>query len=174
MSSETRREDSAGASRDGEPRHVRVAIVGAGFSGLGIAIQLKRHGVSDFVVIERGAEVGGTWRDNTYPGCACDVPSHLYSFSFAPNPNWSRRFSPQREIQQYLRDCAARFGVLPHIRLNEEVRDARWDEVACRWRLTTSRGTLSADLLVFGNGPLSEPSLPAIPGLDRFASTLFH
>ena len=109
-------------------RHVRVAVVGAGFSGLGLAIRLKRRGVEDFVVLERAEDVGGTWRDNTYPGCACDVPSHLYSFSFAPNPEWTRHFAPQPEIWQYLRRCVARCGVVPHIRYGCELREAAWDE----------------------------------------------
>ncbi len=154
--------------------HVRMAIVGAGFSGLGLAIRLKQRGMSDFVLLERAHNIGGTWRDNTYPGCACDVPSHLYSFSFAPNPNWTHHFSPQPEIWNYLRDCVRRFGLGPHIRFREEVRDATWDDVSQCWRITTSTGRFTADMLAMGNGPLSEPSLPAIPGIERFAGTLFH
>src|SRR5688500_7667001 len=100
------------------PRRVRIAIIGTGFAGLGLAIRLRQAGMSDFVVLERADEVGGTWRDNTYPGAACDVPSHLYSFSFAPNPDWTRSFSPQAEIQEYLRGCADTFGVRPHIRFS--------------------------------------------------------
>jgi cation diffusion facilitator CzcD-associated flavoprotein CzcO len=156
------------------PQHVRVAIVGAGFSGLGLAIRLTQKGINDFVVLERGGDVGGTWRDNTYPGCACDVPSHLYSFSFAPNPAWTRTFSPQREILAYLRSCAERFGILPHICWNAEVLDAWWDEERQQWHITTASGHLTAQILALGNGPLSEPSLPAIPGLDRFTGTIFH
>src|SRR5579884_1891548 len=103
--------------QDEQPvRHFRVAILGTGFSGLGMAIRLKQQGEKDFVVLERAADVGGTWRDNTYPGCACDIPSVLYSFSFAPNPYWSHLYPPQREIWDYLRNCAQRFGILPHIR----------------------------------------------------------
>jgi cation diffusion facilitator CzcD-associated flavoprotein CzcO len=156
------------------PRHVRVAIVGTGFSGLGLAIRLKQHGMANFIALERAEDIGGTWRDNTYPGCACDVPSHLYSFSFAPNPNWSRHFSPQREIWAYLRDCAERFGVTPHIRFRHELLEAAWDEQACLWRIQTSQGPFTANLLALGNGPLSEPSIPAIPGLERFDGTVFH
>lgn len=96
-------------------RHVHIAILGTGFSGLGMAIRLKQQGQNDFVVIEKAADTGGTWRDNTYPGCACDIPSHLYSFSFALNPRWSRTYSSQREIWEYLRGCAKCFGILPHI-----------------------------------------------------------
>ncbi len=155
-------------------QHVRLAIVGAGFSGLGLAIRLKQRGIHDFKVFERARDVGGTWRDNTYPGCACDVQSHLYSFSFAPNPNWSHQYSPQGEILEYLRDCARRFGITPHICWNAEVLHASWDEDRQHWRVTTSQGQWTAQFLVLGNGPLSEPSIPPIPGLDRFAGTLFH
>lgn len=125
-------------SGGGDRRHVRVAIVGAGFAGLAMAIRLKQAGIDDFVVLERGHDVGGTWRENTYPGAACDVPSHLYSFSFAPNPGWSRSFSPQGEILDYLRDTARRFGVLPHIRFGTTVTALRWDGGASVWRVETA------------------------------------
>jgi len=157
-----------------DAQHLRVAIVGAGFGGLGTAIRLKQEGIDDFLVVERAGDLGGTWWDNSYPGCACDVPSHLYSFSFAPNPGWSRSFSPQPEIWAYLRDCARRFGVLPHLRLGHEVRQARWDDGPRRWRVETSGGTWTADVLVAATGPLSEPKLPALPGLDGFQGTVFH
>ena len=152
----------------------RIAIAGSGFAGLGLAIQLRRHGITDFVVLERDGDVGGTWRDNTYPGCACDVPSHLYSFSFAPNPEWSRTFSPQPEIQQYLRRCARDFGVLPHIRFHHELLDARWDAAAQRWTISTNHGTVTAQFLVTAQGALSEPSLPDIPGIESFSGEIFH
>src|SRR5213082_352995 len=103
-----------------------VAIVGSGFSGIGLAIRLQQEGVEDYAVLERGSGVGGTWHYNTYPGCACDVPSHLYSFSFAPNPGWSRTYSKQPEIWAYLRRTAEEFGVLPHIRFETPVVEARW------------------------------------------------
>ena len=109
------------------PEHVRVAIIGAGFGGLGAAIQLRQAGMTDFVILERAASVGGTWRDNTYPGCACDVPSHLYSFSFAPNPGWSHSFSRQPEIWAYLEQITDRYGLRGHLRLGAELTDARWD-----------------------------------------------
>ena len=153
---------------------VDIAIVGAGFSGLGTAIRLKRHGIEDFVVLERHDDVGGTWWANTYPGCTCDVPSHLYSFSFAPNPDWSRTYSPQPEIRAYLRRCAVRYGLYPHIRLGTAVTGADWDDAAGRWTLTTSGGTVSARVLVAGIGPLSEPRVPDLPGLDTFEGTVFH
>src|SRR5258707_3048041 len=155
-------------------RHFRVAILGTGFAGLGMAMRLKQRGYSDFVVLEKATDAGGTWRDNTYPGCACDVQSHLYSFSFALNPRWSRMYSPQQEIWDYLRDCTERFGVRSHIQWNSEVLDACWNEDEQRWHITTTQGRLTATLFILGNGPLSEPSLPAIPGIEQFAGTLFH
>jgi cation diffusion facilitator CzcD-associated flavoprotein CzcO len=165
-----------GESSNGEAhvRHIRVAILGTGFSGLGMAIRLKQQGQEEFVVLEQAADIGGTWRDNTYPGCACDIPSHLYSFSFALNPDWSRAFSPQSEIQDYLRLCAERFGILPHIRWNCELRNASWNEDDQRWHITTTLGQLTADILILGYGPLSEPSLPSISGIERFEGVLFH
>jgi cation diffusion facilitator CzcD-associated flavoprotein CzcO len=153
---------------------VRVAIIGSGFAGLGMAIRLRQAGIDDFVVLERADDVGGTWRDNSYPGCACDVPSHLYSFSFAPNPEWSSTFSPQPEIWDYLRGCAERYGVMAHIRFGHELLDASWDDDAQRWSLKTSRGSLTAQVLVLGTGPLSAPSIPDLPGLERFEGTTFH
>jgi len=154
--------------------HVMVAVVGAGFGGMGVGIRLREAGLTDFVILERAAAVGGTWRDNTYPGCACDVPSHLYSYSFAPNPGWSRSFSGQQEIWQYLEDVASRYRVSGHIRFGTEVTEARWDGATTRWRLQTTRGALTADVMIVAAGPLSEPSLPDIPGLDSFPGEVFH
>jgi len=155
-------------------RHVRVAIVGSGFGGLGMAIRLKERGIHDFAVLERADDVGGVWRDNRYPGCACDVQSHLYSFSFAPNPSWTRRFSPQPEIRAYLARCADEFGIRPHIHFRTDVERAEWDAGALRWRLTTSRGVMTAEVLVAAPGALSEPRLPAVPGLEAFRGEVFH
>jgi cation diffusion facilitator CzcD-associated flavoprotein CzcO len=152
----------------------RIAIVGSGFSGLGMAIRLKQEGIEDFVVLERADELGGTWRDNTYPGCQCDIPSALYSFSFAPNPDWTRFYPLQSEIRDYLRRCADDFGVMPHIRFGHEVQHAAWDEDARVWRLETSAEDVTANVLVGGMGGLSQPSVPDIPGLDRFEGTVFH
>jgi cation diffusion facilitator CzcD-associated flavoprotein CzcO len=154
--------------------HKKVVIVGTGFAGLGMAIRLKQQGEHDFVLLERGSDVGGTWRDNTYPGCRCDVPSHLYSFSFAPNPNWSSTFSPQAEILDYLRGCARRYGVLPHVRFEHEVTAADWDDERQMWLVETSRGDFGADVLVAAQGGLSEPSTPKLPGIERFEGTTFH
>jgi len=161
-------------SASAPPLHVRVAIVGSGFAGIGTAIRLKQEGIDDFLVFERAGDVGGVWRDNTYPGCACDVQSHLYSLSFAPNPDWSRSYSPQGEIWDYLRTTARRFGVTPHLRFHHDVHEATWDERARRWRLETSGGSYSADLLVAGVGGLSEPAFPSLPGLERFTGKTFH
>jgi cation diffusion facilitator CzcD-associated flavoprotein CzcO len=153
---------------------VQVAIIGSGFGGLGAAIRLKQEGVENFIIFERAGDVGGTWRDNTYPGCACDVESNLYSFSFAPNPDWTRSFSPQPEIWSYLKRCAHDFGVLPHIRFRHEVRDAVWDDAAQRWRIETSQGNYTASVLIMAPGALSEPVVPALPGLETFQGQAFH
>jgi cation diffusion facilitator CzcD-associated flavoprotein CzcO len=159
---------------DPPARYVRVVIAGAGFGGLGAAIRLLQSGERDLVVLEKATEIGGTWRDNTYPGCACDVPSVLYSFSFAPNPDWSRSFSPQPEIWDYLRACVRRFNLEPYLRLGVELEQATWDDEARRWRIRTSDGELTADVLVAATGPLCEPRIPDLPGLDAFAGTVFH
>ncbi len=155
-------------------RETDIAIVGSGFSGLAMAARLKRSGRDDFVILERAREVGGTWRENTYPGCRCDVPSHVYSFSFAPNPEWSESFSPQGEIFDYLRRVAADEGLVEHVRFGCEVEQATWDAGARRWRLHTSSGELSARIVIAGAGPLHEPKLPDVPGLQDFEGHLFH
>ena len=149
-----------------------VAVVGGGFGGVGAAVMLRQAGYEDVTVFERGERVGGVWNDNTYPGASCDVPSHLYEFSFAPNPRWSRRFSPQREIQEYVEDVARRFGVADRIRTSTEVTRASW--AGGRWLIETSGGTHEADFLLTACGQLSTPSVPAIPGLDAFAGPSFH
>lgn len=149
-------------------------MIGAGFSGLGAAISLRRAGHHDFVVLERSPDVGGTWWDNTYPGCRCDVPSNLYSYSFLPNPEWPETFSPRAEIQRYLRRCAEREGVVDHIRFGVCLERAAWDEDALAWRLHTSEGELLADRLITGTGGLVEPRLPEIEGLGAFAGPIVH
>jgi len=162
------------AMTDGGRRRVRVAVVGAGFGGIGTAIRLKQRGYDDFVVFDRGDEVGGTWRDNTYPGCTCDVPSHLYSLSLALNPDWTRSFSSQQEIWDYLRRCVDEFAIRPHLRLRHEVYGASWDDAATGWLLDTSGGSYRAHVLVAAGGPLSEPAVPDLPCLDTFAGEVFH
>lgn len=153
-----------------------VLIVGSGFAGLGMAIRMRQEGFEDFVILERDAEVGGTWRDNTYPGVACDVPSHLYSYSFEPNPNWGRMFAPQAEILEYLKHCSVKYGVRDRIRFNTAVVGASWDESTGLWSVETSDGkTLRARVVISGSGhALSKPVLPDIPGRDRFAGKTMH
>lgn len=155
--------------------HVRVAVIGSGFGGLGAAVRLRREGITDFVVLERADSVGGTWRDNSYPGCACDVPSHLYSFSFAPNPEWPRTFSGQEHIRAYLERVADTFGLRPHIRLGHEVTMMRWDGDELNWTIESANGTtIVADVVVSATGPLSDPKMPDIPGLADFPGKVFH
>ncbi|RZT98002.1 flavin-containing monooxygenase [Rivibacter subsaxonicus] len=165
----------APSAGDTTPAHHDVIIIGTGFAGLGMAMRLRRDGVEDFVLLERAAELGGTWRDNTYPGCACDVPSHLYSYSFEPNPRWSRMYSGWSEILDYLKGCAHRHGLLPHIRFNAEVVEARWDEEHALWRVRCADGRrFEAPVLVPAMGALSNPAFADIPGRDSFAGPSFH
>jgi cation diffusion facilitator CzcD-associated flavoprotein CzcO len=177
---------------------LRVAIVGSGFAGLGMAIRLKQMGVASLTVYEAASDIGGTWRDNAYPGAACDIPSLLYSFSFAPNPSWTRTFGSQPEILAYLKRCAREHGIEPLIRCNARVAAARFDDDARVWRLdivsspppsrathgrdatypATGVGplheTVEVDVVIAANGPLSRPALPDIAGIDRFQGALFH
>ncbi len=157
------------------PADYEVVIVGSGFSGLGMAIRLKQSGQHSFVVLEQADEVGGTWRDNHYPGCACDVQSHLYSFSFEPNPDWSRMYASQPEILAYQRHCADKYRIRPHIRFNAAVQSACWDDEQGLWRVRTGAGeTLTARSMVSAIGGLSRPAYPAIRGLNRFQGPAFH
>lgn len=150
-----------------------VAIVGTGFAGIGTAVRLEQAGRSDFVVLEKGRAVGGAWRDNTYPGCACDIHSHLYSFSFAPNPDWTREYARQPEIRAYLEGIVERYALRDRIRFGTTVTGARW--TGTHWLLrTASGGAVRARVLVWGTGALHEPSIPDLPGLDGFAGTTFH
>lgn len=155
-------------------RTVDVAIVGAGFAGLAMAGALRRAGRDDIVVLERAAEVGGTWRDNTYPGVACDVPAHLYSLAAHPNPHWSRTFAAGDEIQQYLRDVADREGLGDRLRRRTPLLGARWDAEGAVWHLDTGAEPVTARSLVLACGRLTEPHVPAIEGLESFAGPLFH
>lgn len=157
-----------------ETNSVDVVVVGAGFSGLGAAIRLTQEGFDDLVVLERGTDVGGTWRDNSYPGAACDVPSHLYSFSFAPNPGWSRAFSPQGEIYDYIRRVTQQAGVREKIRFGVEVTAVDFDQARGRWTVETSEGTYDARVVVLGVGALCEPRKPEIEGIEDFAGQVFH
>ncbi|MGY0498428.1 flavin-containing monooxygenase [Nocardia sp. FBN12] len=157
-----------------DTRHVQVMIVGSGLSGLGAAIRLSQRGLSDFVVIERGPDVGGTWRDNTYPGAGCDVPSHLYSYSFALNPDWSRSFSPQPEIERYLRTVSERYGVRDKHIFDCALTAARWNDADRRWDIETSKDTFTADFIISAAGVLAEPNLPDIKGISSFEGEIFH
>jgi cyclohexanone monooxygenase len=154
--------------------HSRVLVLGAGASGIATAIALRVAGIDDFLVLEQADDVGGTWRENTYPGCACDVPSHWYSYSFDPNPFWSRFYPRQDELRRYFRASARRHGVFDNIRFGVSVHEARWDPAAQRWVLRTSDGEYTATVLAAAPGPLHVPQLPPLPGLDQFSGTMFH
>lgn len=158
-----------------EIKHYKVAIIGAGFSGLGMAIKLKQQRENDFILFEKEKEVGGTWYVNHYPGCACDVPSHLYSYSFAPNPEWSRMFAPQNEIKNYLKNCADNYDLNSHIKLETPISTFTWNEKNNYWQLKADNGSAyTADILVMGAGGLSTPAYPDIEGIDSFKGKVFH
>ncbi|MGC0363023.1 cation diffusion facilitator CzcD-associated flavoprotein CzcO [Rhodococcus sp. 27YEA15] len=157
-----------------DTRHVGTLIIGSGFAGLGAAIKLAQAGVSDYVVLERGNDVGGTWRDNSYPGAACDVPSHLYSYSFALNPEWTRSFSTQPEIYKYIQSVANRHKVLSKHVFGCDVLSARWDDETSKWHVSTNKGEFIAKIVVSAVGALCEPSLPDIKGIDGFEGEIFH
>ncbi|KHL17077.1 cation diffusion facilitator CzcD-associated flavoprotein CzcO [Mumia flava] len=157
------------------PRLPRAIVVGAGLGGLGAAAELRRRGIGDITVLERAEDVGGVWRDNHYPGAACDVPSSLYSWSWSPNPGWTRRYARQPEILDYVRREARRSGLLDLVRTGARVTSARWDESAATWTVEVAGGrSYEAELLVMAQGQLSEPVVPPVPGADRFAGPAFH
>ena len=163
------------SSSNGKTRSLSVGIVGAGFGGVGIGIRLRGEGFEDFTIFERGDSVGGVWRANTYPGAACDVPSHLYSFSFAPGTRWSRRYAPQEEILAYLTECVEQYGLGPHLRLGVEATRADFDPDRGRWTLHTDDGrSHEFDVLVTACGQLTRPAIPPIPGAEEFEGTIFH
>ncbi|HEU4733589.1 MAG TPA: NAD(P)/FAD-dependent oxidoreductase [Kofleriaceae bacterium] len=152
-----------------------AVVVGAGFSGLCAGIELKRAGIEDFVILEKASGVGGTWRDNSYPGAACDIPSHLYSYSFEPNPRWSRAYGGQPEILAYLQHCADAYGLGPHLRFDSLVERADYDEASATWTVRVHGGaSFTARALILGNGALHLPSIPELPGHARFAGKTFH
>lgn len=151
-----------------------VIIIGSGFGGIATAYKLKAAGIRDFIILERASSVGGVWRDNHYPGAACDVQSHLYSFSFAPNPHWTQEFSPQAEIYQYLQDCVVKLGLLPQVRFNHAVTKMSWDQSARLWQLETTQGHFSAQFVVGAFGVLSDPEIPNIEGMENFKGERFH
>jgi cation diffusion facilitator CzcD-associated flavoprotein CzcO len=152
-----------------------VLIVGAGFAGLGMAIRLRQAGMESFLIIDKAPEIGGTWWYNRYPGCACDIPSHLYSFSFDRNPAWSRMYAGQEEILAYLKACAKRHGVMDRVRLNTPLREARWDEEFGLWRAVVGAGeTIEVRVLISGMGALHVPRFPELQGMERFRGPAFH
>lgn len=153
---------------------VETVIVGAGFGGLGMGIQLRRRGITSFVILERAGDVGGTWRDNVYPGVACDIPSHLYSYSFRPKPDWSHYYAGGAEIREYLRECAREEGLTPHLRLGTEAMDMSWEDDSQRWQVRTNQATYRCEMLIVSAGRLSEPRIPDIPGLESFPGRIFH
>jgi cation diffusion facilitator CzcD-associated flavoprotein CzcO len=154
--------------------HTPLLIIGTGFAGVGLATKLKRRGYDDFIMIERADDVGGTWRDNRYPGAACDVPSHLYSYSFALKSDWSRVFAPAPEIWEYIRQCARDEGLLSHIHFNTTLLEASWDESSALWRVVTSNGEYTADVVVTAMGHLADEKYPAIEGIESFTGEKFH
>ncbi|MCU1645721.1 MAG: Cyclohexanone monooxygenase [Nocardia sp.] len=158
----------------GQTEHKHIVIVGSGFAGIGLAIKLREAGFEDLVILERADDLGGTWQANTYPGCACDVPSHLYSYSFAPNPNWSRTYGKQQEILEYLRSVATEHDVARQIRYGAEVVNATWDERKSIWRIETAGGTLTADFLLSATGIFNAAKYPSLPGLETFEGKAFH
>jgi cation diffusion facilitator CzcD-associated flavoprotein CzcO len=161
--------------RNGAAVDTAVAIVGAGFSGIGMAIRLKRAGMDDFLVLEKASEAGGTWRDNQYPGCACDVQSFMYSYSFEQNPDWSRMFATQPEIWAYLERCVDKYKIRPHLRHNTTVTGAEFDDETETWRVLVDGGrVITCRAVVFATGPLHLPAYPDLPGLATFAGTTFH
>ena len=158
-----------------KPRTVQIAILGAGMGGLGVAIQLRRAGIDSFVILEKAGDVGGTWRDNVYPGSGCDVPSHLYSFSFEPKLDWSRKFALQPEIHDYQLHIAKKYGLRPFIRFNAEVTEARFDEATGLWHLRTVSGDeITANVVVSALGQFNRPAYPKIEGIETFAGKTFH
>ncbi|MFE3222382.1 flavin-containing monooxygenase [Nocardia sp. NPDC059228] len=166
--------DPATAEGHSSPERVDVLIVGAGFAGIGMGIQLARRGRDSFVIIEQADDVGGTWRDNRYPGVACDIPAHLYSFSFRPNPRWSRVFAEGAEIHAYLRSCVQQEELEPYLRLNCALEQAEWVEAEARWFVRTSRGDFSAATLIIATGRLTEPRIPPVAKLENFGGRHWH
>jgi len=172
---EFKQPSSSGKSTgQGVERH-RIIVVGTGFSGLCMGVKLREQGEEDFVLLERAGDVGGTWRDNTYPGCACDVESHLYSFSFEPNPNWSRMYAPQPEIFAYLKHVATKYDLLRHVRFHANINHSRYDDARKLWVVTADDGRVfEGEVLVSGMGGLSNPATPQLKGIEKFEGTTFH
>src|SRR5580700_4071055 len=161
--------------RQVEEIEVEVLIVGGGFSGLCMAIKLREAGMKSFLLLEKSDDIGGTWNDNRSPGCACDIPSHLYSFSFEPSPDWSRMYPGQQEIHDYLKRCVQRYELAPHIRLNTRFQEATWNAAESVWQAIAGEGMgIQARVLISGIGGLHVPQYPKLTGLQRFAGPQFH
>ena len=157
------------------PKYTDTVIIGAGLGGLAMGIGMQKKGLNDYIIIEKSTEVGGTWRDNSYPGCACDVQSHLYSYSFTNKSDWTKRYAPWNEIQQYILDTVAEYNVRPNIRFGLEVNSAEFDEKSAIWTVGTADGqTVQCRYFVLATGPLHVPQIPNIPGLDKFKGKVMH
>ena len=160
---------------DSGPTRTRVVIIGAGFGGIGLGIKLKAAGLNDFIILEKSDSVGGVWRENHYPGAACDVPSHLYSFSFEPRPDWPQKYAVQDDILDYLTHCARKHRLAEHIRFRTEVTDAHWDDLSSLWTVRTGDGQIfEAQSLVTATGQLNRPFRPHLPGIETFSGAVFH
>ena len=152
-----------------------VGVIGAGFSGICMGIQLKKAGIERFTIYERADEPGGVWRDNTYPGAACDIPSFLYSFSFEQRSDWSKKYPEQSEILEYLHSCVAKYSLRRHVRFGSEVASAVYDEESATWILKLANGDVARHrVVVFACGQLNRPLVPELPGLAKFRGTIFH
>ncbi len=154
--------------------HYSIAIIGAGLSGIAAGYRLLSEGITDFIIIEKGNDIGGTWRDNTYPGCACDIPSALYSYSFNKKPNWSRTFAQQKEILDYIKNTAKKFNIMSHIKLNTAIKSGYWDNKMMRWVAKTTQGLYTADSVISCTGYLHLPKIPDFPGRNLFGGETFH
>ncbi len=168
------KQDSIVASSSSVAGAYHVIIIGAGLSGIAAAVKLVKAGITDFIIIEKSDRVGGVWRENTYPGCCCDIPSSLYSYSFAPNPDWSNVYARQPEIQAYVEQVTHQFQLDRYIRFNTAMNEATWSEHEHEWSIDTSAGIYHGKVVIFAGGPLTEPSIPQVAGLDTFTGTMFH
>lgn len=152
----------------------KLIILGSGFGGLAAAIRLSQSGENDFIVLEQASDVGGVWRDNIYPGCVCDVPSHLYSFSFFPNSNWSNHFPAREEIHDYIKNCVSKFNLFSHIKFNHKMLQMNWDEAQAQWVIKTNQGVFKSQFVIGAFGSLSVPKIPQLPGVNNFQGESFH